>query len=82
MKKVLRVIMISLAAGLAVSLFATSRGREIRELLVNGGRSLLGSTGLLTSCCGETDDGDLQARIEETRRRLKEQLASDQSRES
>ena len=78
----LRLVMIGSAVGLGVSLFATRRGREVRDLLVETGRSLLGSTGLLASCCGEPDEGGLQARIEETRRRLKEQLASDTSKES
>lgn len=78
----LRLMVIGFAVGLAVTVFATRRGREVRDMLLDAGRSLLGSTGLLSSCCGETDEGDLQVRIDETRRRLKEQLASDSSKES
>lgn len=82
MRMMLRLMVIGFAVGLAVTLFATRRGREVRDTLTDTARSLLDSTGLISSCCGQAGDGDLQERIEETRRRLKEQMAAGSSKES
>jgi hypothetical protein len=78
-------LLVVLALGMVAALFVTRRGQDVRAGLSDMARSLLDATGLNAGMSGQgpaTDDGDLQARIEETRRRLKEQLAEDTTQES
>ena len=84
MKTLVRMLMVALAAGAVVALFVTRRGQDVRAGLSDMARSLLDATGLSVGRPGpgsDSDDGDLQARIDETRRRLKEQLAEDATQE-
>ena len=84
MKTLVRMLMVALAAGAVVALFVTRRGQDVRAGLSDMASSLLDATGLSVGRPGpdsDSDDGDLQARIDETRRRLKEQLAEDATQE-
>lgn len=82
MKNLLRILLVGLGLGLMVALFVTALGRQVRATVADAARSLLEATGLNGSSGGSSPDEDLQTRIAETRRRLKEQLAEDTTQES
>jgi hypothetical protein len=85
MKVLFRLVLLGIAAGALVAILRTPRGRELRDTVTDAARSALDMTGLRVAPTPDEAtpaDDDLEARIEETRRRLQEQLAEDSTLES